>query len=122
MSKAIALIKFKKTGNIYYGCYNGISDKMRPRICSLDECFNAEKNAYMVTDYCSEPIDNEITDVDDVEIYSSHGDGFYWEGKGCEPAEILIDGLEPLDNPDIEWVDGIPEWAKTELKKPVVVY
>lgn len=30
MSKSVALVKFKKTGNIYYGYYNGTCDVLSP--------------------------------------------------------------------------------------------
>ena len=40
MSRSFALVKFKKTGNIYYGCYDGTCDVMYPFLCTPQECLS----------------------------------------------------------------------------------
>ena len=46
MSNYLALIKFSKTDNIYFGCYDGTCDIMYPNICTPDDCYNEEENCY----------------------------------------------------------------------------
>ena len=54
MSRAFALIKFKKSSNIYYGCYDGTCDVMYPSICTPQECYDKEDDCYKPISYCEE--------------------------------------------------------------------
>ena len=42
MSRAIALVKFKKTNNIYWGCYDGTSDCMYNNLIPYNETENIQ--------------------------------------------------------------------------------
>ena len=112
MSRAIALIRFKKTGNIYYGCYDGTSDIMYAS-------FTEYQNDFSIFNWCSEhcydyqKIDkNLINDEDDIEVYSDYGDGFYWDGKGSEEFRIITKHFTPWYNDDSHYIDGKPDWVE----------
>lgn len=53
-SRAFALIKFKKSGNIYYGCYDGSCDVTYPSICTPQECYDKEDDCYKPISCCEE--------------------------------------------------------------------
>ena len=113
MSRAMALIKFRKTGNIYCGCYDGTVDVMY-------DCFYAWNPDISVFDYCSKHANdsleiiknNKIDDIDDIEIYSDYGRGFYWDGKGSEKYKIITEGFAPWNDWPNSPTDGQPEWVK----------
>lgn len=124
MSAAYALVRFKKTGNVYFGCYEGTSDTMIPHICTPEECYNDATDCYCAISYCrtlgnsgkSWIFPTNIADLDDVEIYSSYGGGFYWNTTGSESIKMLslrYDEWGELDLDDEK--DGIPEWAEKFL-------
>lgn len=125
MSRAFALVKFKKTGNIYYGCYNGTSDVMIPFLCTPQECYNEEYGYYGAITYCTEltrqhdswRIPDNVTDLDDVEIYSDYGNGFYWSGTGSESVKMIDAPLNPFDTVYEDIKDGQPEWVEEFLKQ-----
>ncbi len=52
MSAAFGLVRFKRTGNIYYGCYEGTSDVIIPYLCTPEECYNKEELYYNPINYC----------------------------------------------------------------------
>lgn len=122
MSAAFALIKFKRTGNIYYGCYEGTSDTMLPFICTPEECYDEKLDCYCAISYCRNlarqgkawSFPEAAPDIDEVEIYSDYGGGFYWTVRGSESARV-VESLDPLDI-DIEH-DGMPDWAKKFLEE-----
>lgn len=112
MSKAWALVRFEKTGNIYCGCYNGTVDLMLPMLCTSEECYDKETDCYWAIKYCQDlPYceKNKNEDIDDVEIYVDYGKGFYWKGKGNESMKRLA--FNSLDPYNIEYYHGIPVTA-----------
>ena len=117
MSRSYALIKFKSTGNIYFGCYDGTSDVLIPFICTPEECYDEKVDCYLSISYCRElsskydswKFPDDVTDLDDVEIYSDYGGGFYWPGTGSESIKMIKYPLAP--DFDIE-LDGHPEWVE----------
>lgn len=124
MSSSFALIKFKRTGNIYYGCYNGTSDILIPFIFTPEECYDEKTNCYCAISYGKElgktrewKFPDNVPDLDEVEIYSDYGYGFYWTGTGSESLRMV---KGPLDTCFEEvWVDekdGQPEWVIEFLK------
>lgn len=123
MSAAFALIKFKNTGNIYYGCYEGSTGVLIPFICTPKECYNIQDEYYSPIDYCRNldkksetwKIPNNIIDLEEVEIYSDYGNGFYWQGNGSESIKMIENYLMPWES-DIEIVNGQPKWVKDFLK------
>lgn len=124
MSAAFALVKFKKTGNIYYGCYEGSSDIMVPFICTPDECYDEETDCYWAITYCRKldcqhetwKFPDNVTDLDDIEIYSDYGGGFYWSGTGSESIRMIKDYLNPWEECYRDMKDGEPDWVKIFLE------
>lgn len=124
MSKSFALVKFKKSGNIYYGCYDGTCDVMYPSICTPQECYDKEDDCYNPISYCEKlgdtknwKIRESLTNLDDIEIYSDYGGGFYWDGTGSESEKVIVTFLAPFDQCPKDIKDGQPEWAKNLLHR-----
>ena len=122
MSKSFALVKFKKTGNIYYGYYDGTCDVMCPFLCTPQECYDKENDCYNAISYCKElnntknrEIWKNLTNLDDAEIYSDYGGGFYWNGTGSESEKMIETFLAPFDQCPENIKDGQPEWVKDFL-------
>lgn len=112
MSRAIALIRFNKTGNIYYGCYDGTNDIMY-------NSFTEYQDNFSIFDWCSEhcydyqKIDKTlIKDEDDIEIYSDYGSGFYWDGKGSEEYRVITKNFSPWYDYDLHYINGKPYWVE----------
>lgn len=122
MSSSFGLVKFNRTGNIYYSCYNGTSDIMIPFLCTPEECYDEETDCYWAITYCrklneqhdSWKFPNDVTDLDDIEIYSDYGGGFFWNGTGSESARMIKDGINPYCDFD-NMIDGAPEWVEEFL-------
>lgn len=125
MSASWALIKFKRTGNIYMGCYEGTSDIMNPYICTPEECWDEKWEAFCSIDTCrklargrSYAFPDDVPDLDDVQVYSDYGGGFYWDAVGSESIKMIknpLDGLCELDFDKI--TDGKPDWVSEFEKK-----
>lgn len=124
MSAAFGLVKFKKTGNIYYGCYEGTSDTMNPYLCTPEECYDEKIDCYCAITYCRKlrgqynhwELSKHVTDLDDIEIYSDYGGGFYWSGVGSESVKMIQDYLAPYEQCYEDMKDGQPKWVKEFLK------
>ena len=137
MSRSLALMKFKDTGTILMGIYDGTTDFVcsymyKPEFFLTDEgfysifskeneCFKSDEHYNVVVPCYTH------NDVSDVEIYSDYGGGFYWEGRAVEKYGYI---LSKYRNPfygqydryvgewdGIERSDGIPEWAKKFMKE-----
>lgn len=125
MSRAFALVKFKRTGNIYYGCYNGTPDIMLPFLCTPQECYDKTLNCYCAITYCQDlarqrdswKFPDNVTDLDEIEIYSDYGGGFYWPGTGSESIKMINDFLNPWEEVYEKMKDGQPDWVKDFLNK-----
>jgi hypothetical protein len=125
MSSSFALIRFEKTGNIYYGCYNGTSDILIPFLCTPAECYNPLTDCYCAISYCRDlskqhdlwRFPDDVSDVDNVEIYSDYGGGFYWHGVGSESAKMVNHPLDPFEECDEDVIDGEPVWVKQFLEE-----
>ena len=135
MSRAIALVKFNKTGNIYIGVYDGTVDVLVPVVLPPEKCLK-DDGCYHVFDSIEEAynqfkstdrdlINYSNSEIDEVEIYSDYGGGFFWMAEGIESYGLIfnkylapfnyIDHFTPWcldDNNSIEVIDGVPEWAK----------
>lgn len=124
MSASFALVRFNKTGNIYYGCYEGTSDLMLPFICTPEECYDENIDCYCAITYCRNIkgqyttwlFPNDVADLDDIEIYSDYGGGFYWSGTGSESIKMIKDYLDPWEQCYENIKDGQPKWAEEFLK------
>ena len=116
MSASYGLVKFKKTGNVYYCCYEGTSDIMIPFLCTPEECFDKSFDGFCAITYCRELGDKaktwefpEVDDLDDIEIYSDYGGGFYWNGIGSESAKMIKEEIN-FGEKVYEYTDGKPLW------------
>ena len=140
MSDSIALMRFKDTGTILMGIYDGNSDILcsymyKPEFF-LDEdgiynVFSKEKECFKLDDrYCRiEPEYTDDDEVSDVEIWSDYGGTFWWEGKAVEKyGYILREYTCPYDPTVPMGLRGIqdqlcdihyntPDWVKEFLDK-----
>lgn len=99
----MSLVRFNKNGKIVYCEYNSTRDFMRAKLFETEK----EMDKYWRKE---QPLVNNCKhESEDVEIYSTYGGGFSWEGKACRKCMQLIDGLIPDFIEDT--VDGEPEWA-----------
>lgn len=120
MSRTYGLVRFNKTGNIYFGCYNGTSDVMIPYICTPEECYDEKVDCYLSISYCQDlsrqhgtwEFPDNVDDLDEIEIYSDYGGGFYWPGIGSESVKMIKDYLNPYEECYDEMTDGQPDWVK----------
>ena len=52
----------------------------------------------------------ETDDIDDIEIYSDYGNGFYWQGKGSESVKYIISEIN-FGDCVFDYKDGKPQWV-----------
>lgn len=90
--KFLGLVKFEKTGNIYLSSYDTVIDVMCPFLISEKDMLE-KYGAYSPRDFEEDVTQNEVRkkvkSTDNIEIYTSYANGFYWKGKGNE-EELLI--------------------------------
>lgn len=124
MSAAFGLIRFQRTGNIYYGCYEGTSDVMIPYLCTPEECYDDGPIYYCrhLGDTNDWKFPDDIPDLDQVEIYSGYGNGFYWPSEGSESIRMIKGNLMPWDNCYEDIKDGTPQWAKEFMQEEDIPY
>lgn len=116
MSRAIALVKFLNSGNIYATVYEGTSDILVPFLFTYDEYKNT--SIYNEVDKIIYTLPwkmDDNTPLEPVEIYSDYGGGFYWQGMGSEALKKVGGPLEPFgydfDNDFVQSIDGQPDWV-----------
>ncbi|MBQ4523522.1 MAG: hypothetical protein IJA10_11315 [Lachnospiraceae bacterium] len=113
MSAASGLVRFKRTGNIYMCCYEGTSDIMIPFIFKPEECL--QDGYYHPISYGRKLGDEnewnkpDVDDIDEIEIYSDYGSGFYWEGEGSESAKVITKGTN--FGYIYDYTNGKPKWV-----------
>lgn len=117
MSASWGLVRFKKTGNIYMCCYEGTTDILVPFICTPEECWDEKSDCYHSIAYCRQlsegrswAFPDDVTDLDECDVYSDYGDGFHWSGTGSESLKMIKDGRNPW-NEEIEEIDGQLGWV-----------
>lgn len=129
MSRSIALIRFKDSGNIYMGVYDGTVDILRNFIFPHEDCYDANEDCYKVFTY-SDKIENDensyteqdlsyIDYNDECEIYSDYGGGFWWNGLGNEDKRLVRSEdcfICYIPHNEIERCDGCPKWAYEYMK------
>ena len=101
MGKVYTLVRFSKTGNIYYGSYDTIGQRARNYICTPKEDYDAADDIYDMTafwrekekrDGCNAYTHECLTgiepDYDDVEVYvpSLH---MTFLSKGSEQRKLI---------------------------------
>jgi len=120
MSKAFGLCRFKSTGNIYWCVYNGTSDVMNPWLCTSEDITDDEGhiNVFSILKEKRpwEPVERLI-DIDDVDLYSDYGGGFYWSGTGSELNRRILSNLMPFDECYDDVKDGSPDWVSVFLQQ-----
>lgn len=96
------LVKFKKTGNVYYCCYEGTSDIMIPFLCTPEECFDKSFDRFCAISYCRELGDKaktwefpEVDDLDDIDynsviVYESSEELMH-ETHSCPCGRVIFD-------------------------------
>lgn len=60
-------------------------------------------------------IRESLTNLDDIEIYSDYGGGFYWDGTGSESEKVIVTFLVPFDQCPKDIKYGQSEWVKDFL-------
>lgn len=95
---------------------------MNPYLCTPEECYSMVDNCYRAISYCRKlsslgdwVFPNEAPDLDEIEIYSDYGEGFYWKAKGSESLKMIKDSLNPFEDcyEDIQY--GMPRWISDFL-------
>ena len=95
-----------------------------------EECFDKSFDGFCAITYCRELGDKaktwefpEVDDLDDIEIYSDYGGGFYWNGIGSESAKMIKEEINILskDYPDLKPIieDTVANRIKNAVKKIV---
>lgn len=95
---------------------------MNPYLCTPEECYDRFNECYMAISYCRKlrssrnlVFPNEVSDLDEVEIYSNYGEGFYWRGTGSESIKMIKDNLDPYEDCYENIQYGMPQWASDFL-------
>ena len=103
MSHASGKVRFND-GTIMHYEYDGTSDWVIPKLYDTHEEMwdNWRKYEYQEI-HCEHKLE-------DIEIYSDYGNGFYWKGKACRKCNMVIEGRS-LDHIDDFIQYGKPKWA-----------
>ena len=131
MGKVYTLVRFSKTGNIYYGSYDTIGQRARNYICTPKEAYDAADDIYDMTafwrekekrDGCNAYTHECLTgiepDYDDVEVYVPclH---MTFLSKGSEQRKLISGwtrGSSPTKKGMPQWVKGF-EYCRPERKR-----
>ena len=114
MSRSEALIRFKKTGNIYYGCNDNCSDTMMPNIVNteslkiypgFDYFSYREENEKTKNEYLTDKLSKSNDEVDEVEIYIYDYNSCY-SGIGSEKYSLIL-----FDNNRTQILNSKPQWV-----------
>lgn len=60
-------------------------------------------------------LDEPSKDIDEVDLYSDYGGGFYWRGTGSESERFILSELAPLNDWSQDVTDGVPNWVSDFL-------
>lgn len=119
-------------GNIKYFEYDGTDDICRPKLYdTFDEMIDNWRKPYVSIEANNITHDKKSWfkkifrnnkdkeqsmcdhNVEDVEIYTDYGGGFYWKGTACRKCNMILEGKEPCELPiEDRSIEGIPEWAE----------
>ncbi|MDU6995967.1 MAG: hypothetical protein E6356_13990 [Terrisporobacter othiniensis] len=88
MSHASGEVRFKD-GTIRYVEYNGTSDFMHSLSYETKQEMDDNWRELPEEPKC------EHRHIEDVELYSSYGYGFTWEGKCCKDCGWIVEGEDP---------------------------
>jgi hypothetical protein len=112
MSRAIGYVKFED-GEIKRFLYSGTGDFCYSKLYEQDENFDwdeCETNEWdNVINICKHKLE-------EVEIFTTYGGGFYWKGKACRECMNIIKNLYPFELDLEEIQDGYPKWIQFKYK------
>lgn len=117
MSHSIGAIQFKSDKKILFYEYDGTSDVVIPSLWETQEEVSEHWRKY---DGPKECIRNKFFpnveghNHEDVEIISTYGFGFHWQGKACRECMVITDGLLLMD---IDTTDDYPSWSPWQREK-----
>ena len=119
MSRVFGLCRFRSTGNIYWCVYDGTSDLMYPWLGKSKDITDDDGhiNVFNILkeDRPWEPVE-QPTDIDEVDLYSDYGGGFYWHGTGSESNKLILSNLTPFDECYDYITDGFPDWVSSFIE------
>lgn len=113
MSHSVGAVRFKN-GDVKYFEYNESVDVCIPKLFNTFEEFISSNWKWINTQ------SNCEHNIEDVDIYTTYGGGFYWKGTACKKCMMIIGGINPYNLRDRDGkelfiedviVDGIPKWA-----------
>lgn len=121
MSASWGLVRFRRTGNVYMGDYEGTSDIFVPFLCTPEECWDEKWECYSSISYARKMVNSgkswrfpeDVGDIDICDIYADYGGGMWWVGTGSESLKMLKTGIDCLEE-GFEWDDGRenrPSWV-----------
>lgn len=103
LSHASGKVKFND-GTVMHYEYDGTSDWVIPKFYNThEEMWDNWRKYEYIENHCEH-------DIEDVEIYSDYGNGFYWKGKACRKCNMIIGELSPFNYDHIIIVHGQPDW------------
>lgn len=105
MSHAYSAVKFPDN-SIFHFEYNGTVDMCYPRL--RDSINEVEKFWRDVDNSDFDNAHNCPHQKEVIEIATTYGGGFSWNGLGCKICKIITDNLYPqYDN---NYSNGLPDW------------
>jgi hypothetical protein len=100
MSDTLAAVRFKSDGLIVFTVYYGVGDNLDRKL---------HKNIFAAFEF--DDLDwGEPKKPQPVEIFSTYGEGFHWEGTACRETMQMVDGISPPFNDGVV-EEGVPGWA-----------
>lgn len=112
MSHAIGAVKFEDNSILYYE-YNGTCDIVLPKLRQTreevwDNWRKWEDAPCLHPDNCQ---------AEPVEIMSTYGGSFYWNGRACKKCMAITSGLNVVELGEGEERDGRPIWCPFEAEE-----
>jgi len=96
-----------KNGDVFHYEYNGTVDVCIPQLYkTIDGLEENWRNGEWKECSCGND--------EDVEIYSSYGNGGHWKGRACKNCMVITVGFSEVDEYGYHtgWERGTPEWAE----------
>lgn len=103
MSHAIGMVRFNDGAIIWFE-YNGSCDYSIPKLYNTLEEMKGNWRKWKWENHECEHMSEPI------QIFTNYGYGFFWNAAACRKCGMILDGQEP----SIDHIDGIPEWADQE--------
>jgi hypothetical protein len=105
VSRATLAVRFPD-GTIKFGLYNGTGDTVVPALVdSIDEAWGWVYDAFKANDAAAYP--EPEGPVEDVEVYSAYGRGYWWRGRAAWNAVVSPTDWDGINEVEIA---GRPSW------------